>query len=94
MSVYKSYGLKKDGKLINYCFGDVRNGEFYCVEALGDSLDELCSYAAYCEGTTEYTMLSTPSSDMATIGCIKTLSYEAKLLFNDNATGYLNLYFN
>lgn len=94
MCVYKVFGLKENGKLISYCFGDVRDNAFYSVEALGEKVDKLCSYAAFHEGTEEYTMLTVPGHKSKTIGCIKNISKESDLLFNDSAKGYLNLYFN
>ena len=94
MSVYKVFGHRKNGKIDGYCFGDIRNDAFYCVEALGSDIDKLCSYAAFSQSVKRYKMLTLPTEDSISIGCIKVFSELAKRVFEDGGNGYLNLYFN
>ena len=93
MSVYKAFGLKKNGKLIAYCFGDIRDSVFYAVEACGENTEKLVGYAAYSEGTDEYKLLSVSNDNGVAIGCIKPLSSRLEELIEEEKV-YLNLYFN
>ncbi len=93
MSVYRVYGLEKNGKLTAYCFGDIRDDVFYAAEACGENFEKLVSYAAYSEGAGEYKLLSLPDENGVAIGCIKPLSDRIERLIEENI-GYLNLYFN
>ena len=94
MRTYKAFGQKNNGKLENYCFVDIRDDELCGIEAMGDNACMACSYAAYQQGFGKYTVFTLPSDESVPIGCIKAFSENCKLLFRDNAKGYLNLYFN
>ena len=94
MSVYKTYGLKKDGKLVAYCFGDIRDNMFYGAEACGERIEELVKYSAAEEGIDRYKYLSIPQGNAVANGCIKPLSEKMQKVMSNTQTGYLNLYFN